>query len=322
VRKYAAVGAGRAYTDVIAEVPPKLLDDFCVPLNGGRRCHEAVLRQIQARLPVPQWLPGGPAANTMAGIAALGLKAGFFGKVMRDLPGEAFLADFRFRGVDLCCPPYGRNGPLSATCLVLLTPDGSRSFAFHPGCADEFTPADFAGFDFSQAEHFLVEAHALMDSPARAVLNAAITAAHRHGCRVAVNLQGMESWDGIESVVRDIIAGRADIIVGNETEQEAFSAIVPWKRLQADQIAVMTRGPDGAVAQCGADYIRAGAEAPARFVSSVGAGDQFIAGLLAGLALGRDLKASLTLAAQTAGAVLEEQGVRPTRSLAHLLRSG
>jgi sugar/nucleoside kinase (ribokinase family) len=324
MKQFNVVAAGRACTDIVARVDKDFLKIYRIPIDGQRQVTDAEMQEMREHLLEPETLAGGPSANTVADIAALGGKAGFFGKInVDDIANNFFLQDFKQRGVAICCDPAIAAAHLSAYCLVLLT-DYHRSFAFNPGCADDFSITDFEKFDFSTTDFFLVEAHLLTSTNAQAALMKAIELA-KTNCRVVINLHGLTSWQG-EFSVGTFILDNADIIIGNQKEQLAYASI---RRLHqrvdsVSQLFVTTKGELGAEAiQTGGRSWHVNAIIPAQLISSVGAGDAFIAGFLLGLSTGLETEESLRRGINCAAAILEELGARPpvTRSLNHLFET-
>lgn len=314
------VAVGRAYTDIIFHASEKFLAAHQIPINGQRECSVELLKQIQQDLSPLQMIAGGPSANTTAIIAALGGKAGFFGKVYDDEAGKNFLEDCKQRNVVLCCTPFVKTPALTGTCLVFLT-DNKRSFAYNPGCSDYFAVTDFSAFDFSISDFFLIEAHLLTSPVAKPAIMQAIKNA-KNKTRIVINLHGITQWDNGEVMVHEIIF-YADIIIGNHDEQDAFAQALGSLQVtqSASQLIVTTQGAKGAeISRAGQVLCHVPAVAPGTFVSSIGAGDAFIAGFLLAQASGMGIEESMRRGAQTAAAILEETGARPNRSLAHLFQ--
>jgi sugar/nucleoside kinase (ribokinase family) len=311
-KKFNVVAAGRAYTDIVGHVSGDFLQAHQIPLDGQRQCSVAELKAIQDGMSDTQFIAGGPGANTVAVVASLGGRAGYFGKVVPDEAGRHFLKDFELRDVAWCCPCFSESGDISATCLVLLHED-LRSFAYHPGCADNFSLADFAGFDFESVDFFLVEAHLLTSEVAKPVLTQAIQSA-KNKSSLVINLQGITNWENCDETVETILSSAA-IIVGNQLEQTALTQALKNRVLEppASQLCVTTQGADGAqLHRAGKMLCKVPAVLPRQLVSVLGAGDAFIAGFLMALATGNDLQTSMLRGTQTAAAILEVTGARPT----------
>jgi sugar/nucleoside kinase (ribokinase family) len=303
--KFNVVGVGRAYTDLVAHVSAEFLEAHRIPLDGQREVSIEELKLIQSQLKETQMIAGGPSANTVANIKALGGSAGYFGKVYKDAAGECFLNDFQNREITLCCDPYAIHPALSASCLVLLT-DQHRSFAYNPGCADYFAANDFAGFDFTTTDFFLVEAHLLTSVIAKPAILTALEQAKNKTATV-INLQGITQWQNHPDIIK--VISTANFIIGNEQEQSAFANAVNLQQLSSHIIT--TKGAHGAeISLNGHALHHEPAIAPEQFVNSLGAGDAFIAGFLLSHAKGSDIKDSMKQAVLAATTILTESGAR------------
>jgi len=307
------VAAGRAFTDLIAHVPAGFIESRGIPADAGRAFDAHGFMDILAALTDVHMMAGGTGANAAATMAALGGKAGFFGKVARDDVGAFFLKDFERRGVDVCCDPYADGEVGSAVCLVLLTEDGHRSFATYDGCADSYTLDDFRRFDFGATDFFMGDAELITLSATAHVLRQAVEIA-KEKTRVVINFHNVHAWPDYKDMAR-FVAEKADIVIGNRAE---FASFARAQHLPGtgDQVVVTTHGADGVEALCGGSRLFVPGVKPTTFVSSVGAGDAFMAGFLFALSKGLDMTQGLNYGIQAAVAVLGETGARPTKPLA------
>jgi sugar/nucleoside kinase (ribokinase family) len=313
--RFAIVSAGFAYTDIVASVDQDFWNRHSIQPNVIIPMDANALRRMQRELPNPIITPGGASANTASVVAALGGKAGFFGKVGMDATGDLFLAAFRQAGVELCCPPQQRNTDLSATCMILLADNGQRSMVYNSGVAEQFQARDFRDFDFRSTGFFLVESQLLSSSRAAPVIIQAVEEAQGQ-TRIVINLQEIQNRKPFEALL-PWIAAHADILIGNKAEHNAIRQFIQIPH-SPSQLLVMTKGADGAEAWSNAVHCRVPACKPEIVVDTVGAGDAFSAGLLHGLWKGLDIERSLEHGARIASAMLGESGGRPTRSLRHL----
>ncbi len=315
-KKYCVVAAGRAFTDIIAHVPDGFIESRGIPKDAGIEFDPNSLSQILSLLRDPVMSAGGTGANMAASIAALGGKAGYFGKVGHDEAGKFFLKDFEKRGVDLCCDPYVENGS-SAVCLVILTEDGHRSFVTSSGCADAFTQNDFKDFDFSSTHFFSIDAELLITTSIAPLYFEVIEQAKRN-TRIVVNTHNVRTWKEHVNAAK-FTANYADVIIGNRDEYASLQEVVPLPS-GADQLIVTTYGTEGVVSLQGGVSLFEPAIKPEEFVSSVGAGDAFMAGFLFGLSNNLNVKKSLDCGIQSAVAVLGQTEARPTGKISLALR--
>ncbi|MFA6280533.1 MAG: PfkB family carbohydrate kinase [Bdellovibrionales bacterium] len=304
------VGIGRSYVDVIASAPYALLNDHDIPLDTGRFFDAQQIKEIQAKLKSPQHFSGGAIPNTIAGVAALGARAGYFGNVADDDLGRTFSDDLAERKIDdLASNPLTGN-LLSGTCIVLLTEGGERSFALHKGCVDHFNPADFSAFDFSSTRYLLVGGNLLSNAETADIIANALEQAATTSCKIVITVSEVRNWQGRETYANDIVARHADILVGNETEMQALFAIT-GEITDPEKIILTTKGAQGSCARHAGKTLSHRAMPHACFVNSLGAGDQFLAGFLKAQTLGWPVDKSLRLATRCADAIIAENEARP-----------
>lgn len=304
---YDVVGIGRAYIDVIAPASYAFLDQFGIPLDTGRYFDVAGIEKVKEGLPDPVYFPGGTIPNTLSGLAALGARAGYFGKTAKDEAGAVFRKDLAARGIAHLSPAYA-DAPLSGTCLVLLTEGGERSFALHKGCVDAFDLSDFETFDFGQTRYFLMAANLLSNADNCDFFAEILRRAAGTDCQIVFSLSEVRDWTGREALAHEG-AKLSHIFIGNEAENDAFFRLTGGNK---NGLVVTTRGADGASARRGDEAETSVKAAPLKkFVSSLGAGDQFLAGFLYGLCKDMPLEKSLALAGRCAAAIIEETEARP-----------
>src|SRR6478672_9666013 len=184
---YDVLGIGNAIVDVIARTE----DDFLVKhgMNKGAMAliDEARAEAIYDSMGPAIEISGGSAANTIAGVASFGARAAFVGKVKDDQLGKAFAHDIRAAGVAFTTPA-ATDGPSTARCYVLVTPDGERTMNTYLGAAQNLTPADLDENQIASARWTYLEGY-LWDPPhAKEAFRKAATIAHNAGRKVALTL--------------------------------------------------------------------------------------------------------------------------------------
>ncbi len=317
--------------DAFCYVPQGFAAGFEIPAESGLRVTPERLQEIlkAASDHGVTFLPGGSVANTMAGVAALGGKAGYFGKFFSDELGKRFAKDLKIRGIDLLCKPASgieHSIYTPALCVILVEPDKISYMAYNPGCADNFSAKDFEKFDFARAKYFLIETHSLRDSPFRQDMLDTIKLAKAKGCKIVFALHDIGTWWAHKDLATDIVGPLADIILCSHNEMKEFVAVQPLP-INKEQLVVTTLGVEGSRAQLCGRTIHMPASSNIDIENSIGAGDQYLAGLLIGLSHDMPLEKCMELAMLNAEAVLEERGARPSFSarpafnLKHLLKS-
>ncbi|WP_267388916.1 adenosine kinase [Sphingomonas sp. GC_Shp_3] len=318
---YDVVAIGNAIVDVLAQST----DAFITEAGMNKGSMALVFSPEEADALYAKMGPGieasgGSAANTVAGIAALGGKCGFIGQVANDELGQIFAHDIRSVGIDFTTA--ARDGePTTARCLIFVTPDGQRTMNTFLG-ASQFLPETALDREMIAAGAILyLEGYLWDPEEPRAAMRAAIEIARKAGRKVAFTLSDTFCIGRHGGDFRDLMAkGLIDIMFANEAELLAlmdtqdFEAAVSAASAQVPTL-VVTRGADGAIAVSAGQRVSVGAEPIARVVDTTGAGDLFAAGFLHGQAQGMGLERSLRLGALCAAEIISHYGARAQTDL-------
>ncbi|HTL65312.1 MAG TPA: adenosine kinase [Pseudolabrys sp.] len=319
-QRYDVLGIGNAIVDVIARAE----DDFLVAqgMHKGTMAliDEARAEQIYAAMGPAVESSGGSAANTIVGVASFGARAAFVGKVNDDELGRTFAHDIRSAGVAYDTPPAS-EGPSTARCYIMVTPDGERTMNTYLGAAQDLHPNDIDERQVASAAVTYLEGY-LWDPPhAKEAFIKAAGIAHKAGRHVALTLSDAFCVDRYRGEFLDLIRkGIVDIVFANERELHSlyetadFDSAVKVLRAEA-KLAVVTRSEKGCVV-VSAKAVEAVAAEPVEQVADVtGAGDLFAAGFLVGLARGKDHRTAARLGGLAAAEVIQHIGARPAVSL-------
>jgi len=322
-RKYDVTGFGSAIVDVLAAVEDQFLLTHNIAKGVMTLIDEHRARELYGAFTGPREVAGGSCANTMAGLASLGARGNFAGRVKRDRLGTAFEASMRSTGVTYTTAPAD-SGPSTACCLIAVTPDGERSMNTYLGAAREFGTADVKDDDIADSHVIYIEGY-LWDAPlAKEASLAAIKTAKACGTKVAFTLSDPFLMGRYRDEFLGLL-GDLDILFANEDEAKALFAVEAFDDvLQAlrarNLIAAMTRSEKGCVIARGAEVHVVDAAPVARVVDTTGAGDQFAAGFLYGLTHDLGLAECGRLGALAAAEVISHYGARPEVSLKTLAK--
>ena len=317
------VAIGNAIVDVLAHADDDFLDRHGMTKGSMQLIDEDVAQQLYADMGPAVEISGGAAANTAAGLASLGARAGFVGRVRADQLGEVFGHDIRAAGVEFRGRP-APDGPSTARCLILVTPDAQRTMNTYLGASSLITPADVDDDLVAAAEIVYCEGY-LWDLPeAKAALVKGMQVARESGGRVAFTLSDSFCVDRHRDEFLDLAEHRVDILFANEAEilslyqVERFEEAV--ERVAGHcQIACLTRSEKGSViVTAEGERIDVAAHPVAEVVDTTGAGDLYAAGVLHGLTHGLGLERSARLGALAAAEVISHVGARPEVDLAAL----
>jgi sugar/nucleoside kinase (ribokinase family) len=318
--RYDVLGIGNAIVDVMAHTE----EDFLVR-NGMRKgamqlIDEARAETIYDAMGPAVEISGGSAANTIAGVASLGARGVFVGKVKADELGRIFAHDIRAAGVTFDTPPASA-GPSTGRCYILVTPDGERTMNTYLGAAQDLHPNDIDPEAVAAATFTYLEGY-LWDPPrAKQAFLKAAEIAHGASRTVALTLSDAFCVDRYRAEFLALIRnGTVDIVFANERElhslYETADLDTAVGALRNDaRLAVVTRSEKGCLVVTREETDAVRAEPVERVVDATGAGDLFAAGFLVGLARGSDYRAAARLGGFAAAEVIQHLGARPETSL-------
>ncbi len=322
--QYDVIAIGNAIVDVMAPCSDALIEELGMARGGMTLIDDAAADTLYAAMGPAKEISGGSAANTLAGLAALGARCAFVGQVADDQLGEVFAHDIRAGGIQFDTPP--RVGePATARCLIFVTPDGQRTMNTFLG-ASQFLPA--AALDpalIANARVLYLEGYLWDPEEPRAAMRKAIGAAREAGRQVALTLSDAFVISRYGDDFRALIAeGLVDILFANEDELAAMTGDDDFEAGLAAlasqvKVLVVTRSEKGAVAVADGKRAQVSAEPVEAVVDTTGAGDLFAAGFLAGHVKGAPLETCLRMGAIAAAEVISHYGARPEADLTALV---
>ncbi|MDX6807512.1 adenosine kinase [Terrihabitans rhizophilus] len=320
---YDVLGLGNAIIDILARVEDDLVVSEGLNKGGMALIDEARAAQLYERIGPTILASGGSAANTCAGVASLGARAAFIGKVRDDALGHSFAHDIRAVGVHYPTA-LATEGPATASCTILVTPDGERTMNTFLGASQHLGPED-VDEDVVRASATVYLEGYLWDPPAaKEAFRRAAEIAHAAGRQVALSLSDQFCVDRYRAEFLELVrSGTVDLLFANEGELKSlyetadFDSAVSALREDA-RFAVVTRSEKGALVVTREETLAVPAFPVERVVDATGAGDLFAAGVLAGLARGLSSLDAARLGALSASETLTHMGPRPQRSLADL----
>lgn len=321
--RYDVAGVGNAVVDVIFTAPDAFLLEHGIAKSVMTLIDEFRAEQLVGLMPGAREISGGSTANTMAGLASLGAYGLFIGKVKDDRLGRSFAADLKRIGVHYETE-MASDGPPTACCLIVVTPDGHRSMSTYLGACRELTPKDVDAKEIAAADILYIEGYLWDAVGAKAAIRKAIAAAKGAGRKVAMTLSDPFCVGRFREEFLALLETDVDILFANEEElkslyeaedfDEALQQARAWRGLGAltrSEKGCVIAAPDGEVHVVDAVPVK-------RVVDTTGAGDQFAAGFLFALSRGHNLRDCGRLGAIAAAEVISHYGARPEHSLKSL----
>jgi len=312
-KHYQVVGIGNAIVDVISQAEDSYLDLMgiqkgimqLVERERGEMLYAGMKDRVQA--------PGGSVANTLAGIGSLGLSTAFIGRVRDDALGRFYAQNMNAGGTDFVNPPVAGGELPTSRSMIFVSPDGERSMNTYLGISSELGPDDVTNDVAGQAEILFLEGYLYDKAKGKEAFEHAAQACRQAGGQAGIALSDPFCADrhraDFQRLVREL-----DYVIGNEHEWESL--------YECDLTAALDR----ATSECGlvvctrsgADVVLFRGEEKAVVpvhrvvpVDATGAGDQFAAGFLCGLATGRPLDICGKMGVIAAAEVIGHIGPRP-----------
>ena len=314
---------GNALVDVITTAEPAFLDTHAIPKGTMRLIAADEAERLYGIMGAGREVSGGSAANPVAGVAALGGRPAFVGRVAADQLGEVFAHDIRAAGVAFATPAMA-DGPPTGRCLIVVTPDGDRTMSTYLGACQELSAADIDEVTVAASAILYLEGYLWDPAAPRAAMRKAIQVARAAGRRVAFTLSDVFCVEGHRADFLDLLDSHVDIMLGNENEVMALyrtddldAAMSELARHAA--ITVVTRSSHGAVVVANGQRVAVPAEPAVRVVDTTGAGDLFAAGFLHGLAQGRSLPDCARIGGIAAAEIIGHYGARSEGNLKALV---
>jgi sugar/nucleoside kinase (ribokinase family) len=318
------VAIGNAIVDVLTHADDAFVSKHGLAKGSMTLIDAAQADKLYADMGPGKEVSGGSAANTIAGLASLGAKCGFIGRVRNDQLGEVYQHDLRAGGVEFSTPP-ATSGHGTGRCYILVTPDAQRTMNTYLGASVELGPAEVDANLIGRAKILYLEGYLWDRRGAKEAFRKASDIARAKGAKVAFSLSDSFCVNRWRDEFRELIEKRVDILFANESEVTAlykvntFEEAVPMVRAHTE-VAALTRSEKGAVIVRGQETATVAAERVGKVVDTTGAGDLYASGFLYGLLRGRDLATAGRMGAIAAAEVISHFGARPQMPLTELMR--
>src|SRR6202140_2416872 len=321
--KYDVLGIGNAIFDVLVQTDEGFLSRHGMTKGGMALIDEARAAEIYRDMGPATEMSGGSAANTIVGVANLGARAAYVGKVRDDQIGRLYTHDIRAAGVAFETRPAA-DGPATGCSYILVTPDGERTMNTYLGAAQELMPDDIDAAQVAASSVIYLEGYLWETKNAKDAFVKAATIAHDAGRQVALTLSDSFCVDRYRDEFLDLMRGRTvDLVCANEAELHSLYQTCVFegalKQLRSDvKLGIVTRSEKGCVVPSSDGVTAVPAFPIEKMVDTTGAGDLFAAGFMFGLVRGAGVEAAGRLGALAAAEVIQHIGARPQTSLKEL----
>jgi sugar/nucleoside kinase (ribokinase family) len=304
------LGIGNALVDVITLIDSEtILEKFSLPKGSMQLVDGELSARIKSETTKfkRNLASGGSAANTIHGLAMLGVKTGFIGSIGNDDTGDFFENDMKKAGVRT---HLSRRNSITGTAVALISPDSERTFATHLGAAVELQAGDLHPEDFKNYDILYLEGYLIIN---RALVERACSIAKNNNMKIALDLASYNVVEAKLADFKEVIAKYVDILFANEEEAKSFTGFAPAEALNTlsslSDTAVIKIGSEGSMIKRGYEQIKIGT-IPVQCVDTTGAGDLYASGFLYGYANGLSLENCGIAGSILAGHVIEIVGAR------------
>lgn len=323
MKTYQLVGIGNAVVDVISQCDDSFLEHMgiekgimqLIERDRGEVLYAAMNDRVQT--------PGGSVANTIAGAGALGLEAAFIGRVHDDALGKFYAQAMQDDGVDFVNPPVAGGELPTSRSMIFVSPDGERSMNTYLGISSEVSSDDVPAGVAESAKIVFLEGYLFDKDKGKSAFREAARAAKAGGGKAGIAISDPFCVERHRADFLSLIEHDLDYVIGNEAEIKSLFETDDLDAALAKAAAicplvVCTRSGDGVTVLSDGTKIDVPVEKITP-IDATGAGDQFAAGFLYGLATGRDLETCARIGCICAGEVIRHIGPRPQSDVRDLL---
>src|SRR5882672_3905302 len=323
--KYDVLGIGNAIFDVLVQTDESFLSRHGMTKGGMALIDEARATSIYQDMGAATEMSGGSAANTIVGVANLGARAAYVGKIRDDQIGRLYAHDIRAAGVAFETKAAA-DGPATGCSYILVTPDGERTMNTYLGAAQDLTPDDIVPAQIEAAGIIYLEGYLWDPKNAKDAFVKAATIAHGAGRQVALTLSDSFCVDRYRDEFVDLMRkGTVDLVFANEAELHSLYQTSDFdtalKQLRNDtRLGVVTRSEKGCLVASRDGVVAVPAFPIQKLVDTTGAGDLFAAGFLFGMVRNAGHEKAGLLGGLAAAEVIQHIGARPQASLKELAK--
>lgn len=322
---YDLVGIGNAVVDVISKSDDSFLDHMGIEKGIMQLIEKDRAEVLYAAMNDRVQTPGGAVANTIAGAGALGLKTAFLGRVKDDALGNFYADAMEEQGTRFVNTPVAGGDLPTSRSMIFVSPDGERSMNTYLGISSQVSSADVPNDVAGKAKLMFLEGYLFDKDEGKTAFREAARATKAGGGKAGIAISDPFCVDRHRDDFLSLIEHDLDYVIGNEAEIKSLfetddldEALV--KTTALCPLVVCTRSGDGVTVMDGTQRVDVAVETVTP-VDATGAGDQFAAGFLFGLANGRDLETCARIGNVCAREVISHIGPRPEADLSAMLKA-
>jgi len=304
------LGIGNAIVDVICKVDENFLKQNSLTKSTMKLVNENEFRELLSNLRIEETISGGSVANSIVGLAQLGNKVGFVGKINDDELGIKYEEGLRREKVTYFYQKKKETTP-TGTCLILITPDSERTMVTFLGTAGKISENDIDVKAVKGSEILFLEGYLWDKGEPKKAFDKAINNSNK----VAMSLSDLFCVERHKPNFLDLVTNKLDITFANEQEimslieAKNFNEVIEFSK-KIKKLMVITRGSNGAIAIEDNQVIECSAKRGLKIVDLTGAGDLFAGGFLHGFINGKNISESLNIGTEMSSKIIQIVGAR------------
>ncbi len=304
------LGIGNAIVDVICKVDESFLKQNSLKKSTMKLVEESEFKKLLSNLKIQETVAGGSVANSIVGLAQLGNKVGFIGKVSDDEFGVKYENGLKKENVQYFYSKKKEKIP-TGTCLILITPDSERTMVTFLGTAGKINANDIDINAVKKSEFLFLEGYLWDEGEPRKAFEKAI----ENSNKVSMSLSDLFCVERHKPHFLELVKSKLDITFANEqeimslVEAKKFEDVIEFLKT-IKKLIIITRGEKGALAIYNNEVIECSSKRNLKIVDLTGAGDLFAAGFLHGYVNGKSIKESLQRGTEMSAKIIQIIGAR------------
>ena len=317
------LGIGNAIVDVVCKINDEFLIENELTKSTMKLVDESEFKKLLSNLKIEETISGGSVANSIVGLSQLGNKVGFIGKVNKDDLGQKYVEGLIKEKVKFHCKVKTETIP-TGTCLILITPDSERTMCTFLGTAGKISEKDIDEKVIEQSEITFLEGYLWDNENAKKAMKKMVDICKADNQQIAFTLSDLFCVDRHRDSFKELIENDVDILFANEDEIKAqseetdFDNAIEYAKSLNMTVAI-TRAEKGSVIVEKDNIIEINPIQVDKVVDTTGAGDLYAAGLLFGIARGKDISTCGNYASVAAAEIISHYGARPLVKLSNLI---
>ena len=304
------LGIGNAIVDVLCKVSDEFLENNSLTKSTMKLVNEDEFKNLISSLKIEETISGGSVANSIVGLAQLGNKVGFLGKVSDDDLGQKYEDGLIKENVEYLYSKKKEPIP-TGSCLILITPDSERTMCTFLGTAGKINENDVNKKIIEKSDLIFLEGYLWDEGDPKKAFDKAITSANK----VAMSLSDLFCVERHKDNFLDLVKNKIDITFANEQEMSSlinsnsFDDVIEFSKT-INKTVVITRGEKGSVVISKNEIHECKAKPNLKLADLTGAGDLFAGGFLHGYINDFGLKKSLEKGTEMSSKVIQIIGAR------------